>query len=112
MEKTEIFHKNSELFSEKMPEVFKKNLLQFSENLLPYMGIHLTCTEHKTLIYSSTNTPITLKVGAKHFLQFILTDCGGIFAIQQIQRILQTKKYDFLHTINKILSNSPYKYKF
>ena len=71
MEKTENFHKKYGTFSAKMPEVFKKNLLQFSENLLLYMGIYLTDAEHKIFNYSSTNARIALKVGAKHFLQFI-----------------------------------------
>ena len=79
-------------FPEKMPEVFKKNLLKFSENLLPYMGICLTDAEHKIFNYSSTNTRIALKVGTKHFLQFILTDYGGIFTIHDAQRVLQTAK--------------------
>ena len=47
---------------------FPKILPEFPGNSLPYMGIHLTGTEHKIFNYSSTNARITLKVGAKHFL--------------------------------------------
>ena len=88
---------------------FPKILPEFPGNSLPYMGIHLTDAEHKIFNYSSTNARIALKVGAKQFLQFILTDYVGIFMIHDAQRVLQTAKIDFLHTINKILPNSPYK---
>ena len=71
---------------------FPKILPEFPGNSLSYMGIYITEAEHKIFNYSWTSAPITLKVGAKHFLQFILTDCGGISAIHQVQRILQTAK--------------------
>ena len=91
--------KKNRNFSQKMRDFFcenagsfPKNLPEFPGNSLPYMGIHLAGAKHEIFNYSSTNARIALKMGAKHFLQFILPDYGGIFTIHDAQRVLQTAK--------------------
>ena len=88
--KTKIFHKKSELFLRKRLIFSRKNLWQFLENLFTNgKPIYLTDAERKMFNYDSTNAQITLKVNAKHFLQFT-TDYGGIFTIHDAQLVLQT----------------------
>ena len=62
------------------------------------MGMYTTHTETLTYIYSLTKARIGTRVGAKHFLQFMLTACGRIFTTSQIQSILHTRFYNhFTH---------------
>ena len=89
-------------FSEKITKLFKKKCLQFPKKFAEVSWKLVTLYGHtyktyKTLthIYSLTEAQIATRVGAKHFLQFMLTTCGGIFAISQIRSILHTRFYNF-----------------
>ena len=102
--------KNTKIF-EKITKLFKKKWLQFPKKFAEVSWKLFTLYGHtyktyKTLthVYSLTKAQIATRVGAKHFLQFMLTTCGGIFAISQIRSILHTRFYNFFthHKLNFI----------